>query len=226
MAKIPYIPLYIGDWEQDTNCLSLQAEAAWLKIIFKMHKDGKSGVYKTSTKSLQNLWKTDTKTVQEILNELLENNICELEIGETIIFSNRRMIREREIGEKRSKAVQTRYKSATKDHTKGIQSADIDNENDNDNKNGSFGKSENLLTEMEVNATIEYVHITGQVTLTPQQVETFWKAYLIHAEGQFHNKRADKIQHFRNWLKKQSHGTNQQRTSKDSARPNSTITPV
>ena len=226
MAKIPYIPLYIGDWEQDTNCLSLQAEAAWLKIIFKMHKDDKSGIYKTSTKSLQNLWKTDTNGVQEILNELIENNVCGLEIGETIIFSNRRMIREREISEIRSKSVQKRYKTPTKDGTKGIQNTDIDNDIDNDNKGDSFGKSENLLTDAEVNNTIEYVHITGQIKLNAEQVRTYWAAYLIHAEGQFYNKRSDKIQHFRNWLKKQPHETTQRRTSKDSARPNSTITPV
>jgi len=114
MAKQPYIPLYIGDWEQDTNCLSLQAEAAWLKIIFKMFKDKKSGVYKTTTKSLQNLWKCDTKDVQNILSELSENNICGLEIGDIIIFYNRRMVKEAEISQIRSKAVQTRYKTTTK----------------------------------------------------------------------------------------------------------------
>ena len=128
MAKVPYIPLYIGDWEQDTNCLSLQAEAAWLKIIFKMFKNDKNGIYKTSTKSLQNLWKTNTSEIQNILNELKENNICELEIGEMIVFSNRRMLRDAEISEKRTKAVQTRYKKPTKP----IQKPDIDNEYDNE----------------------------------------------------------------------------------------------
>ena len=130
MAKIPYIPLYIGDWEQDTNCLSLQAEAAWLKIIFKMFKDDKKGIYKTSTKSLQNLWKTDTKGVQEIIFELQENNVCGIEIGENYVFTNRRMIREANISEKRSKAVQNRYKQSTK----SVQNTDIDNDNESQRK--------------------------------------------------------------------------------------------
>lgn len=96
----------------------------------------------------------------------------------------------------------------------------------NINEEKDFGKSENLLTPMEINATIEYVSITGHVTLTKTEIEKFWTAYLIHAEGQFHNKRADKIQHFRNWLKKQSHETHKRNHKNDTARPNTTITPL
>jgi len=134
--KQPYIPLYIGDWEQDTNCLSLQAEAAWLKIIFKMWKNGRSGRYKTSTNALQNLWKTDTKGVQNIINELGLNEVCNFEKDaenegkytaghEIFIFINRRMVKEAEISEKRSNAVQTRYK----DDTNTLLPLDSDNDN-------------------------------------------------------------------------------------------------
>lgn len=147
--KVPYIPLYIGDWEQDTNCLSLSAEAAWLKIIFKMFKNDKNGIYKTSTKSLQNLWKTDTKGVQEILNELSENNICDLEISDIITFTNRRMVREREISEIRTKAVQKRYKTSTnnlqnsyKSSTKVLQNPEYENEYENDIDNENIQTNE------------------------------------------------------------------------------------
>jgi len=173
MAKVPYIPIYIGDWEQDTNCLSLQAEAAWLKIIFKMHKDDKSGIYKTSTKSLQNLWKTDTKGVQEILSELIENNVCGLETGEQIIFTNRRMLREREISEVRSKSVQNRYKPSTKP----LQNTDIDNDNDSENENGfeneNFGKSENLLNGDAIIPTVCRNWYSKFSTYTKDQQEDF-----------------------------------------------------
>jgi len=44
--NLPYIPLYTGDWEKDCNVLSLESEAAWLRIIFKMFNSGKQSVYK------------------------------------------------------------------------------------------------------------------------------------------------------------------------------------
>lgn len=116
MAKQPYIPLYIGDWEQDTNCLSLSAEAAWLKVIFKMFKDEKCGIYKTSTKALQNLWKCrNLNDVSDIIAELADNNICKIELddGGIVTFFNRRMVREKEISGVRSDSVSKRYKKTS-----------------------------------------------------------------------------------------------------------------
>jgi len=110
-GKEPYIPLYIGDWEKDTNMLSLEAEAGWLKIIFKMFTGDKTGVYKISTKGLQNLWRKGKTDTDDIIEELLDANVCIIEInGKDVIFKNRRMMRQHEISIKRSNAVQTRYK--------------------------------------------------------------------------------------------------------------------
>mgnify|MGYP001565935886 CR=1 FL=1 len=110
-GKQPYIPLYIGDWEQDTNMLSLEAEGGWLKIIFKMFKDeSKSGVYKISTKALQNLWRKTGQETGDIIKELQDANICIIEsLNGSVVFKNRRMMRQKEISIKRTKAVQTRY---------------------------------------------------------------------------------------------------------------------
>ena len=206
MAKVPYIPLYIGDWEQDTNCLSLQAEAAWLKVIFKMHKDDKSGIYKTSTKSLQNLWKTDTKGVQDILNELIENDICGLELGEQIIFTNRRMVRDREISQKRTKAVQTRYKTSTK----SLQNTEYENEYDNEiesvKRGVQGGKYQEDLSASEIGQTIEYIRFTRYKFITEQEVQEYWKAYLIHSTGEIYHNRSRRLQHFRNWIKHELNG--------------------
>lgn len=110
-GKQPFIPLYIGDWENDTNMLSLEAEAGWLKIIFKMFQNGKSGVYKISTKALQNLWRKSTEETNGIIKELLDANICIIENNKAeITFKNRRMMRQKHISDERSKAVQNRYK--------------------------------------------------------------------------------------------------------------------
>lgn len=114
-GKEPYIPLYIGDWEKDTNMLSLEAEAGWLKIIFKMFQNGKTGVYKISTKALQNLWRKSAEDTKEIIQELIDANVCIIEINsKDCVFKNRRMMRQKYISEERSKAVQKRYKEDTK----------------------------------------------------------------------------------------------------------------
>lgn len=110
-GKQPYIPLYIGDWENDTNMLSLEAEAGWLKIIFKMFQNGKTGVYTISTKALQNLWRKQANETKEIITELKDANVCIVEINNSnVTFKNRRMMRQNEISNIRSNAVQTRYK--------------------------------------------------------------------------------------------------------------------
>lgn len=161
MANVPYIPLYIGDWEQDTNCLSLQAEAAWLKIIFKMHKDNKSGIYKSSTKALQNLWKCSDFVVNEIIEELIECNICDLEkLPGAIIFKNRRMLKEKNISENRTKAVQKRYKTSTKP----LQNAEYENEYDNETEiENSKGKEESVKEEKPLEAEINESFIIPQM---------------------------------------------------------------
>lgn len=110
-GKQPYIPLYIGDWEKDTNTLSLEAEGGWLKIVFKMFNNGKTGVYKISAKGLQNLWKRPQSGIEEIVTELKDADVCELEVKNGVyIFGNRRMIKQYNISKVRSKAAQERYK--------------------------------------------------------------------------------------------------------------------
>lgn len=112
----PYIPLYIGDWEQDTNMLSLEAEGGWLKIIFKMFKDkDKTGVYKISTKGLQNLWRKSDVEIREIIKELLDANVCIIEnSNNSYIFKNRRMMKQKKISIIRSNAAHERWKDDAK----------------------------------------------------------------------------------------------------------------
>jgi hypothetical protein len=117
MAKknLPNIPIYIGDWERDCNILSLESEMAWMKIIFKLHLSGKQSVYKTSTKGLQILWKSNQEKVIEILDELRFNEICEItEISGGYEFLCRRFKKENDISKIRSEAVSERYKAVDK----------------------------------------------------------------------------------------------------------------
>jgi hypothetical protein len=210
MAQVPYIPLYIGDWEQDTNCISLQAEAAWLKIVFKMFRNDKSGVYKTSTKSLQNLWKTDTNGVHDILNELIENNICDIEACELITFRNRRMIREKEISQVRSKAVQKRYKNPTKSVQNTEYEFEIDSGVESESK--IVVKKEKAKPKKFVPPTLEQVRELAEIEMigSKDAPETFFNYY--EARGWMMQKTPMKNWKaaFRNWVKNDKNGSHKQ----------------
>ena len=139
--NLPYIPLYTGDWEKDCNVLSLDAEAAWLRIIFKMFNNGKQSTYKISTKALQNLWRVDEVKMFCIVEELIDNEICGIEKEEKhIVFTSRRYEKENIISEKRKEAVSSRkdrtksLQNAYKTPTNDIQNTEYENENEDEIK--------------------------------------------------------------------------------------------
>lgn len=139
MPKVPYIPLYIGDWEQDTNCISPLAEFALLKLTFKLFKSEKRGVIVTNFNTLSILFKSDLAKTKEIFNELYENNILNFEFIEDdkIRIISRRMVREGNLSEIRSncgksggrgnKAKQKQNESKIKAKVKQITEYDNDN---------------------------------------------------------------------------------------------------
>ena len=141
MAKnnLPHIPLYIGDWEKDCNVLSLESEGAWLRIIFKMFSKGKQSTIKIPTKSLQNLWRCSAESVQEIIDDLMFNDICDIDVeGNFTEFTCRRFVKENKLSKTRSEARKKGYeknKTTTKPNqnkNKKLQNADNDNDNDID----------------------------------------------------------------------------------------------
>lgn len=148
MAKknLPYLPLYTGDWIKDCNVLSLEAEAAWLRIIFKMFNSGKQSTYKVPTKALQNLWRVSEEKVLCIIEELQDNDICGIEQEDRYItFTSRRYEKENRISEIRKEAVSMRQdrnkndantytndlQNAYKTDTNNVQNAEIEIENNN-----------------------------------------------------------------------------------------------
>jgi uncharacterized protein YdaU (DUF1376 family) len=102
MGKQPYIPLYIGDWEQDTNCLSLEAEGAWLKVVFKCWKN--AGTFAATEDAFARLCKVDVKKFASILLEWQQNKICDITAAPDglLTITSRRLKREAQISAKRS----------------------------------------------------------------------------------------------------------------------------
>lgn len=107
MAKLPYIPLYIGDWEQDTNSISLEAEGALLKLTFKLWKaQPDKGVFVTTWQALSILIKKSEADTRKIISELRDNCILNFENFEqnTIKIISRRMYKETQLSRVRSNA--------------------------------------------------------------------------------------------------------------------------
>lgn len=113
MGKQPYIPLYIGDWEQDTNCLGVLQEFCLLKLTFKLFSSQERGVFCANIRTLSILFKSTIDESRCALADLKENNILNIEEIEPdkFLIKSRRMIREANISE-------TRANSASKKQTK------------------------------------------------------------------------------------------------------------
>jgi len=149
--NLPNIPIYIGDWERDCNVLSLESEAAWMRIVFKLWTKGKQNSIKMPTKSIQNLWRCSEDKMHEILNDLIFNEIAEIKVNKEFIeFSCRRFVKENNLSEIRSKASKGNKNSIKKEKiykqkvNKKTQNTDIDNENENIDINNKMTDEEKI----------------------------------------------------------------------------------
>lgn len=144
MGKMPYIPLYIGDWEQDTNTISLEAEGALIKLTFKLWKAKPKGLLVFCFSQIAILFKKNEVDALKILRELQSNNILNIMIDESkgeAKIESRRMMHETAISEIRSNAgrkgglktqKQTSSKRKTKVKQKREYEYEYENEIDND----------------------------------------------------------------------------------------------
>lgn len=134
IEKQPYIPLYIGDWEQDTNTISLEAEGALLKLTFKLWKSKEKGFAEFCLPQICLLLKKDEKSTLEIIHELADNDILNIEFLEAkkIRFISRRMFEKARISKIRSEAGKEGIKKKlSKSEANVQQNPDIDIDNDN-----------------------------------------------------------------------------------------------
>ena len=152
--NLPYMELYIGDWERDCNVLSLSAEMAWMKINFKMHL-GMQSSFKIHAKGLQILWKSTPEKVQEYIDELLFNDICEIrEIKGGYEFLSRRRKKQNSVSKVRSEAAAARWEkektNANQMQTKckNVQNAEYEYDNEVESENEKGGVGENNFAEL------------------------------------------------------------------------------
>ena len=210
MAKLPYIALYPGDWERDTNLLTPLAEFALLKLTIKMFDAKIKGVFKADFATLSILFKSDLDTTKAILKELIKKEILDVEAVEDDGFciKSRRMIRESEISNKRSevgkKGVEAKRKqnvSKTKANVKAKLKQNADNDIDNEDD------IEDKKNVVELNFALEFFKSTktcrqlSEKYKIPDLVPKFTEFYNLKADLEFENKDEKEIVlYFSNWL--------------------------
>jgi uncharacterized protein YdaU (DUF1376 family) len=159
--NLPNIPIYIGDWERDCNVLSLQAEAAWMRIVFKLWTKGKQNSIKIPAKALQNLWRSSEQKTQEILQELIDNDIADITVSsEFTEFICRRFVKENQLSEirrssaKKENGKENKSKTQAKDKqnvskslAKHKQNTDYDYDYENDIENENKDENKKRSTE-------------------------------------------------------------------------------
>lgn len=136
MGKQPYIPIYIGDWEQDTNMISLEAEAALLKLVFKLWKSKDRGSLQIRFENIVTLFRKGAEMTTKILRELKENEVLNIEFlpDEQVKIESRRMLKDAHISKVNSqngKNKKANFKR-TNSEKRAKAKRPIENEYDND----------------------------------------------------------------------------------------------
>jgi len=102
--KKPSLQFYPGDWRKDpsVNCLSLAARGLWFEMLILMHESPRRGYLALNAQQLARSVGASLAETRLRLKEL-ENAQTYSVDGEGMIF-NRRMVRDEEISEVRSRA--------------------------------------------------------------------------------------------------------------------------
>ncbi len=97
MSKLPYIPLYIGDWLKDPK-LSLCEPATrgiWMDMICAMHEMNRSGELRGTHEQLARITRSSTEQLIQAINELQITGAAEVtDRNKIVTVTNRRMKRE------------------------------------------------------------------------------------------------------------------------------------
>lgn len=151
--KKPYIPIYLGDWLKDTDCLSLEAEGALLRILFKLWESKTPGRLSFSFSQLSFSFRKSEEITRKIVAELAENQVLNIifEGENRVFFESRRMVRDfgksliySENGKKGGrpkKQIESKPETKLKPKTNQIP----DNDNDNDNSFLEKGEGKTFL---------------------------------------------------------------------------------
>lgn len=205
-GKQPYIPIYIGDWEQDTNCISLEAEGALLKLIFKLWKSDTKGLLSFSFSQIAILLKKSEEMTTKILQELQENKVLNIEFlpEKKVKIESRRMLKDVAISESYSKRGKQggRPKKLNESKLKAKYKLFTDNEYDNESKEKRISASEISKKDEILNSKIWIQSIAMQKRIPETEVISFLSEFLsdLILKEDFIKPVQEIKKHFISWL--------------------------
>lgn len=94
MSKLPYMPLFVADYQRDTRCLSMQARGAWMDILCVLWNAPKRGIRTLNLEGWAGEIGKPSADVSLVLHELIEKKvgtICRPSDDEITIKSGRMM---------------------------------------------------------------------------------------------------------------------------------------
>lgn len=224
MAVNPIFPLYYNDIDRSTRDWTDAEFGCFVRLL--MHQWGQGEIpkeperLKRITTSLVESWLVVGKKFVETDTGLVNLRLEDIR-AERLAFSQKQSKNRQKRTEK--DIIQPKV---NQNSTKIKPKANLHIENENEIRKPIEGVQGEILTEMEIGSTIEYVSITGQRNLTAEQVQNYWKAYLIHSSELKYFSRTRQLQHFRNWLKLQPHDKSKNGIAKDTSKPGTVRTPI
>lgn len=230
----PYLPLYVQDVLTDEKLIECSAAAhgVYFRLLCLFHKQVNYGKIllkqksKQSTKQIKNFacalakhFPFSAEEIELALDELVENDVIQLNGDE---LSQRRMVADSALSDKRAKSGEKGGKSTTKKknfaQAKSQANADIDIDNDNESETvfgkGVLGEKPNPaqfptletpceLSELDKTLTIELLSRTKKGNWSSAELSDMFEGFKIQnfTGEKFYENHGAVVSHFRNWMK-------------------------
>ena len=107
-GKLPWMKFFVADYLQDTAQLTLETQGFWMRLLCQMHGNVRRGYLcqangqPLTLDQIARITGGTTATVAHLRQELITSGVCSV-TTEGVMF-NRRMVRESELSDARSKA--------------------------------------------------------------------------------------------------------------------------
>lgn len=125
MKKLPYLPLYTGDWlkEPALSVCMPSTRGIWIDLLCAMHEQGQSGELRGTSVQIARLARCTTAELEEALSDLQNFRAAEVQNrGGSWTIANRRMKRAADL---RGKRVEAGSKGGSKTQANGREGCPI-----------------------------------------------------------------------------------------------------
>lgn len=194
MAKDPAFLFYPGDWLGGTMGMTLEEKGAYIEMLIFQFNNGKFSEEQATqiigAKNWPKIRQKFSKKNQFFFNERLKEEIE----------------KRRKHCEYQTERIKKRWKNRNNPGNTPV--LPLENENENTvfsvfKKESTIHEDTTGLSELDKQKTIEFCWITLKRNYSQEAIYDLWKAFLINNQDQFYPKKAERVRHFRNWIKTQ-----------------------